>query len=167
MTIEVQPVPLSEKHILHNLMELYLHDFSEYEDLDVDEDGRFGDEYLDRYWIEPERHPFLIKVADRLAGFVLVRDIKSDDQAVTHSIAEFFVMRKYRRRGVGRHVATMIFDRFPGRWLVCQEETNRPAQVFWRRVIGEYTQGNFTEEQLHSEEWHGPCQRFESRSAET
>jgi predicted acetyltransferase len=163
MTVEIRPASSSDKHILRNLMELYLHDFSEFEDLDVDEHGLYGYERLDHYWLEAERHPFLIRVAGKLAGFILVRD--SRDQPVTHSIAEFFVVRKYRRQGVGRLAAWAMFDQFPGAWNVCQEETNRPAQAFWRKVIGEYTRGNYAEEQLDTTDWHGPCQKFQSRTA--
>lgn len=165
--IEIQPASPSDKQILRNLMELYLHDFSEYENSDVDEHGLFGYERLDHYWTEPERHPFLIRVDGKLAGFVLVRDMHPQDQPVTHSIAEFFVMRKYRRQGIGRQAAFAIFDLFPGQWNVCQEEANLPAQAFWRRVIGEYTNGNYFEEHLNSDEWHGPCQKFQNTPART
>jgi predicted acetyltransferase len=72
-------------------------------------------------------------------------------------MAEFFVMRKYRRRGVGRQVAGQIFDMFPGQWSLYQKEDNLPAQSFWRCVIAEYTQGAYTDEYLQTEEWHGPC----------
>lgn len=162
MAVDIIPATLNDKPILRNLMELYLYDFSEYENSDVDEHGRYGYEWLDHYWTEPERHPFMIRVEGKLAGFVLVRDLDPTAVPVTHSIAEFFVLKKYRRHGIGREAAFAIFNRFPGRWNVCQEEANLPAQTFWRKVIAEYTQGNYTEEHLHSEEWRGPCQTFQS-----
>jgi len=43
---------------------------------------------------------------------------------------------------------------------------HRTAQRFWRGVIAEYTRGVYTEEQLATDEWHGPRQRFQSRAAE-
>jgi predicted acetyltransferase len=164
MKVELQRVSLEHKHVLRNLIELYLHDFSEYDGADVDEQGLFGYEYLDRYWLESERHPFLIRVNGKPAGFVLVRKIQAEP--VTHSIAEFFVMRKYRRHGIGRQAASSIFDMFPGQWSVSQEAGNLPAQVFWRRVIAEYTHGTYSEEHLNTEEWHGPRQGFQSRMLE-
>jgi len=48
----------------------------------------------------------------------LVREIESDDE-VFHSMAEFFIMRKYRRLGLGRVVAINLFERFEGQWR-CQ-----------------------------------------------
>jgi predicted acetyltransferase len=56
-------------------MQLYLYDFSEMCGDDCDERGLFEYEYLPRYWIEPERHPFLIRVDGKLAGFALVREM--------------------------------------------------------------------------------------------
>lgn len=164
--IEIQRAAIGDKPVLRNLMELCQHDYSEYDGANVDEHGLFGYKYLDNYWTEPERFPFVVRVSGKLAGFVLVRTVDSPNQGTTHAIAEFFVMRKYRRQGVGRQVAWQIFDMFPGQWSLYQEEDNLPAQSFWRRVIAEYTQGAYTDEYLQTEEWHGPCQRFRSRMAE-
>lgn len=163
MDIELQRASIDDKSVLRNLMELCQHDYSEYDGADVDEHGLFGYKYVDHYWTEAGRHAFLVRVAGKLAGLVLVRTIEEQEEPATHTIAEFFVMRKYRRRGVGRQVACRIFDLFPGNWSIYQEEGNRPAQSFWRRVIAEYTQGAYTEQYLETEEWHGPRQTFRSR----
>jgi predicted acetyltransferase len=37
-------------------------------------------------------------------------------------------------------VAHRVFDRLQGQWQVNWAEGNLPAQAFWQRVIGEYTQ---------------------------
>jgi predicted acetyltransferase len=75
-------------------------------------------------------------------------------------VAEFFVMRKYRRQGVGTVVATRLFDSFRGRWEVRELKTNLAAIAFWRRVIGAYTNGNYEETLIDDERWHGPVQSF-------
>ena len=162
MNIEIQEATLIDKPVLRNLLELCQHDYSEYDGEDVDEHGLFGYRWLDHYWTDAGRYPFFIRVDGRLAGFVLVRKVDSKDGRTIHSIAEFFVMRKYRRHGVGRLAARTIFDRFLGPWIVCQEDGNLPAQHFWRQVIGEYTGGKFTDEHLDNDEWIGPCQTFDS-----
>lgn len=162
MDVKITPASIEEKPILRHLLELYQYDFSEYDGADVDPHGLYGYKYLDHYWTEPERHPFLLRVSGKLAGFVLVRQVGEQDGLPVHAIAEFFVMRKYRRQGVGRKAAFYIFDMFPGMWSVSQEAENVPAQKFWRKVIGEYTGGAYTEEFLDDEEWHGPRQMFRS-----
>lgn len=143
--IDVSAVSIEDKPVLRNLMELYMHDFSELTGGDVGDHGLFGYRYLDHYWTEPDRHPFLIRVGGKLAGFVLVRSRRRGDGVAESGIAEFFVMRKYRRRGVGRIAARRVFDMFPGRWTVMQLSDNAAAQGFWRNVIADYTGGEFTE----------------------
>ncbi|WP_238996488.1 hypothetical protein [Paenibacillus pinistramenti] len=60
-------------------------------------------------------------------------------------MAEFFVLKRFRRTGVGRTAAYALFDRFPGRWYISQLKTNTPAQAFWRAVVDEYTAGRYQE----------------------
>jgi predicted acetyltransferase/uncharacterized protein (DUF983 family) len=144
MTVAVEPARLHEKSVLRRLLELYRYDFSEFDGADVDEHGLFGYRYLDHYWTEPDRLPFLIRADGKLAGFALLRR-EEPGQPETLDIAEFFIMRRFRRGGVGRHAAFALFDRFRGRWEIRETAENVPAQQFWRRIVGEYTGGRFEE----------------------
>lgn len=145
MKIEVIPAKETQKSVLRQLIELYEHDFSEITGDDVDEHGFFGYTYLDHYWTEKTRHPFFIKADGRFAGFVLVNMYcKYTTSECAHSIAEFFVMRKYRRKNVGKTAAKQIFDLFAGGWEVRVLNVNKPALPFWQNVIAEYTGGNYT-----------------------
>lgn len=140
MTIQVTPASIDEKSILRNLLEFYIYDFSEYMGWDVDQHGQFGYRYLDHYWTEPHRHPFLVRVDGHPAGFALV----SISEGRTH-MSEFFILRKYRRQGIGEAVAQEVFARFPGPWHVQELAENESAQRFWRRVIGKATGGSYVE----------------------
>jgi len=164
VNIEVQQAALEDKTILRHLMELYANDLSEFDQCDVDAHGLFGYSRLDHYWTEPGRYPFLVRVEGKLAGLVLVRTLDESSHSLTHSIAEFFILRKYRHQGIGRIVAQRIFDMFPGQWSVAQMDSNRPAQVFWGKVISEYAQGDLHEIWLNDEEWKGPIQKFRTRA---
>jgi predicted acetyltransferase len=149
-----------DKLILHNLLQFYLYDFSILIDTDVDGNGLYDYPFLDLYWMEPARHPFLIMVNGNLAGFALVREITEENGIPCRAIAEFFIMQKYRRRGIGRLAAIHIFEMFPGKWEVHQIQENVPAQAFWRNTIGEYTNGDFKEH--HNED--GLYQVFQSKT---
>ncbi|UVI33035.1 GNAT family N-acetyltransferase [Paenibacillus spongiae] len=142
MFMDIYRAQPKDKILIQRMLELYTHDFTEFLDIDLDENGLYGYPYLDLYWIEPGRHPFLIQVSGKLAGFVLVRTISSDEDPI-HTIAEFFIVRKYRRQGIGKQAALKIFHLFPGRWRVDQVERNFPAQTFWRSVISSFTDGKF------------------------
>jgi predicted acetyltransferase len=93
--------------VLSNLLELYAYDLSEIFPLELQPDGRFDYEQLPLYWSEPDRRfPFLIRCDARLAGFALVtRGSPASDDPADFDVAEFFVLRRYRRRGVGRQAA--------------------------------------------------------------
>ena len=162
MLVQVKEAPVEQKPIIERLMQLYLYDFSGFESGDVSQEGLYEYRYLDSYWTEIDRFPFLIFVNHKIAGFILVNSHTCIYQkGEAKSIAEFFVMRKYRRRRIGKRVAFYIFRKFPGKWEVQQTMRNKTAQLFWRSVIGEYTGGNFTETVMDSENWHGPIQSFD------
>jgi predicted acetyltransferase/N-acetylglutamate synthase-like GNAT family acetyltransferase len=161
MMVELVPATIADKSILRHLLELCLHDYSEFNGEDVDEHGLFGYLYLDNYWTEAGRHAFLIKIGGKLAGFALVRQHESTPEGQSiNAMAEFLVLRKYRKVGIGARAACMIFDRFPGLWRVGQEKDNHPAQAFWRKVIGDYSGGTYREIQVGY--WPGPTQEFSS-----
>jgi predicted acetyltransferase len=138
----------SDAGLLGNLLELYMHDLSEaFPDIELGTDGRFGYDTLPLYWSEPDcRFPFLIRYGTRVAGFVLVtRGSPASDDPGVFDVAEFFVIRRHRRSGVGRRAAFLVWDRLPGRWIVRVSEGNTGAVPFWAGVIAEYTRGAATE----------------------
>jgi predicted acetyltransferase len=133
--------------LLSNLLELYVHDMSEIFPLEVGADGRFGYGRLPLYWSEPEkRFAFLIRSGSRLAGFVLAtRGSPATDDPDHLDVAEFFVLRGFRRTGVGRQAAFLLWDRLPGQWVVRVSEANRAGLPFWHAIVQEYTGGAFSE----------------------
>lgn len=145
--LTLQRATLEQKPALRQLLELCQYDFSEFTPADVDENGLYGYPYLDHYWVEPNRHPILIKIDGKLAGFALVRTGAALPKAVfpVYSMAEFFILKKYRRRGVGREAAFRLLGMFPGEWHVTQKVQNLPGQAFWRKLIGEFTRCNYHE----------------------
>lgn len=145
------------------LLQLYAYDFSEILSLEVAEDGRFHTPSVAANLTDPGNHAFLIRVDDKLAGFALVqpRSYLTGDAGV-FDMAELFVMRRHRRRGVGEQVASWLFDRFRGPWEVREKAENQAATAFWRRIIGRYIDGQFEELLVDDERWRGPVQRFDS-----
>src|SRR5262249_26497042 len=119
MRVQVIPASAEDRATLRNLMQLYLHDFSEVLTRAPDRDGAFAYPHLDDYWRDERRKPFLITADGEVAGFALVRTIS----VVTRSagvadMAEFFIVRGLRRHGVGRAAAHLLFARFPGTWEI-------------------------------------------------
>jgi predicted acetyltransferase len=163
--LEITPATIEQQSILSNLLQLYAHDFSEFHAVDLGPDGRFVYSSLPLYWSDPDRHPFLVSANDRLAGFVLVKKGSevSDNERVW-DIAEFFVIRGCRRRGLGTRIAREIWSRFPGSWEVRVMHSNVSAVHFWRRAISAFTGGDVRPSVVvkDGERWNLFC--FESKS---
>jgi predicted acetyltransferase len=119
-------------------MQLYLYDFAEFDDRRPDRDGRFEYRWLDAYWTDDDRHPYLLRVGGSPAGFALVRDTTVADTPRTspfHELAEFFVLRTHRGRGIGKAAAQRVLRLHPGSWRITEVAHNAPAIAFWRRTI--------------------------------
>jgi predicted acetyltransferase len=155
--IEVNPASPDEQHILENLIQLYAHDFSEFHNVELDADGRFLYKPLPLYWLEPGRHPFLVRIGGKLAGFALVRrGSQVSGDATVWDMAEFFVIRGFRRRHIGTDVAVEVWRQFPGRWEIRVMESNQSAFCFWERATAAFTgeavrPGRF---EKNGEEWY-------------
>jgi predicted acetyltransferase len=135
------------RDVLANLLELYSHDLSDAFAIDVGADGRFGYPKLDLYWSSPDSHyAFVFRCGGHIAGFALVtRGSPLTEDPSDLDVAEFFVLRRYRRIGVGRQAACALWDTLTGRWVVRVSETNRAALTFWIDVVRRYTGGKYTE----------------------
>ncbi|MFO8035358.1 MAG: GNAT family N-acetyltransferase [Anaerolineales bacterium] len=142
--IKLVPAARSEMKVMERLFQFYLYDFSQFVDLEIDQQGCFEYPSLDVYWQEPDRFPYFIEVEGKLAGFVLIKKGTGlDEDRESYDVAEFFVLRGYRRQRVGTRSAHRIWDRFPGRWVVRVMLVNQHAVEFWKKTIREYTGGEY------------------------
>jgi predicted acetyltransferase len=168
----VVEAPDAQRPVFDRLLQLYLHDFSEFAPIgsphgEVDEEGRFAYLGFESYWQhQNERVPLLIRADDHLAGFALVNQWSALELPLDHSVAEFFVLRKYRRARVGTRAALLIFRRYPGRWEVPVAWYNPPALAFWRGVTEEAAPGEVEELAGDGKRWTGPVLRFATRPSE-
>jgi predicted acetyltransferase len=138
----------SDEHkiVIQNLMQYYIYDFSEYIKYDVEDNGLFAPypNLMDYWERDNNKFPYVIKMNDKYVGFVLVKLNNSIDRNY-FSIAEFFILKKYRREGIGKAIAIEVFNLHKGHWEVYQKDSNKSAQLFWKKVISEYTKEQFKE----------------------
>jgi predicted acetyltransferase len=114
----------------------------------VGEHGPREAELLARWFRDDRSHPLLILQAAQPAGFALVsRPLLPPATGGTAEfrMAEFFIRRAFRRRGIGRVAAGLIFSRFAGQWEVAEATINREAVHFWRQTVMQYTRGRYDE----------------------
>jgi predicted acetyltransferase len=145
--VTLEPATPATAPVLENLLDLYMHELSGVFAVDIGSDGRFRYDRLPLYWSErTTRHAFLIRSNGRLAGFVLVtRGSPASDDPQVLDVAEFFVLRRFRRTAVGRRAAAILWTTTPGKWVVRVSERNRSALAFWKCAIAAHTANVFSE----------------------
>lgn len=164
MKIQVSRIPYEDKTILFNLIQLYRYDSSEYDGHALNKHGSYSYKYLDHQWTEDYQRPLIVKVDGEIAGFVLlILDVpkaytKLSSAEQTNVVSDFFIMRKFRRKGVGKQVAFTLFEQFPGVWEIKQTVANREAYLFWKHIVEAFIDDGETyhEEFLQDRKWHGP-----------
>jgi len=93
-------------------------------------------------------------------GFAVV-DVGRD----IYDVAEFYVIPALRKQHVGRRMAELLFDRYPGSWQVRQIEGAEAAYRFWLAVVASYAGGDYTDTVEADEEWgRVKVQRFLSKA---
>ncbi len=161
----LRPIRAGEVHAVRWLVQLYIYDLGGAY-WDVEPNGVFAPAaWHRRFWTGRGRHLFVLRVGGRLAGFALVRDRAHYAGRAAREISEFFVLRKYRRRGVGTRAALALFRRFPGRWELAELTWNVVAQRFWRRIIRRVAAGGFTERRRRHDDLVFVVQHFDTASS--
>jgi predicted acetyltransferase len=128
--VELAPVAEEDKAVLARLLELYRCDMSDFRPYSLSPHGTYGYRYLDAYFLNDDREACFIEVDGELAGFTMTRPLADN----VRSVAEFFVVKRCRRNGVGTTVAHELFARHPGRWSVTVDDANTAGQAFWPAV---------------------------------
>ena len=132
MTFTIKSASIEEKQVIFNLFQSYLNELSSLpgEEIDYkDEKGIYHYPYLDDYWHEGERHPYLLLNNSEIAGFALVRQVGDHWE-----IAEFYVLPEFRHYGLATSCAINIFKKHPGEWRIDFNKHNRPSQALWRNL---------------------------------
>jgi len=156
--IVVRLAQAADRLAIFRMLELYQYELSDIWDQDLDSHGEYG-YALDRYWSHAACYPFVALVNGHYAGFALVDEALKIGRA-GHWIDQFFVLKKYRRSGLGRSLAHYVFSALPGAWEVGQMTANLPAQAFWRKAIADYASDGYQEHQLRGTGWEGVVQCF-------
>jgi predicted acetyltransferase len=126
------PATPDQRPLIANLVQLYLYDMTESMPFPIGLDGRFEYGFLDRFW----RFPYLIHAGAEIAGFALVVDeCPLTSRKGCFFMAEFFVLKAYRGRGVGRGAFKAALKEHPGPWHIATPEANQSALVFWSKCL--------------------------------
>jgi len=115
--------------------------------------GYSESDQLARWFGDSSVTPLVIVRGAENVGFAMVaRGSNSPDRSpVDYRMAEFFVARTFRRRGIGKFAVELILNRFAGRWEITEYLRNPTAVAFWRRVVSNYTRNTYQERVVNGE----------------
>lgn len=165
MNIQLVAAQPNQIATLQNLWQLYSHDFTEFLPEDVDELGLYPYDFdFEDYFQKPGYWAYLARVGGNIAGFALFSDWVTLGHGKGRHMEEFFVLRRYRGKGIGRSIAFQAFETYLGYWEVSEVATNIPAIAFWRKVISDYTDGNYQETRRSGRDTDIVLQMFDSRA---
>ncbi len=163
--VDIVAADANAQPAIENLMQLYIHDMSELFSgtprCEIQADGRFHSSIdVGKWWQDVNHIALLVRVDTRLAGFALLNAAAHSGTVVDHNVAEFFIVRKHRRSGVGMAAAHAMFNRYPGRWEVAVMRANAGAMAFWTRCIAAHpaahpAAGAITREDCEDQRWNG------------
>ncbi len=127
-----------------NLFQYYIYDLSECMGWPPNDDGCFfvDDSVtgLSDYWNRPDHFPYLIFVDGEVAGFSLVR--KYPGNVDEFDMGQFFVLRKYKRKGIGQKAFELTVRKHQGKWLTRVLPDNTQAKKFWEKTVCKVACGN-------------------------
>ncbi|MBP9777841.1 MAG: GNAT family N-acetyltransferase [Rickettsiaceae bacterium] len=153
---ELVPATLDDYPMIQNMARFYVYEMSKYCGVhypgwECPENGLFECDDFKHYFENPNNKTYLIKVDNEIAGFALINKLEVLSET-DFNMGEFFILAKFQGSEIGRKIAKEIFNRHKGVWSVGAIPKNTKALQFWRSVINEYTESNFTEEAKTSDD---------------
>jgi predicted acetyltransferase len=130
-TVMIERVGTHERDVLWRYLQLYIYDMSRFTGAGL-VDGLFPYPRFDAYFADRGRCAFWAEVEGEIAGFALQRFDAGDG---CNEVAEFFILNRLRRQGLGLAFARQLLARAPGPWKLHQLASNAPAIAFWHRVL--------------------------------
>ena len=145
------------------MLELYQYELSDFWHQELDAQARYGYD-LQRHHEGTRFFAYVALEGSQYVGLALVAPA-GVTLAEGSWLEQFFILKRYRRAGAGRTLAEYVFRSHPGAWEVGQMPANVAAQAFWRKVIGAFTRGQFTEVTVTEGWWQGVVQQFRVEAA--
>lgn len=132
-------------------MTLFLHDLSEFNDkLDLNpENGLFEFDVLEWFFEKEGLTPYFINLEGKPIGFILLQSGPySNQEYADYVLNSFFILKKYRRKGIGKLACSKFFEMYPGRYAISQAKTNIPAIKFWKNVYESNSIDEYEKEEI-------------------
>jgi len=148
--LTIKAASVEDKPVFSNLIQLYLYDMTEYLPFPIGDNGKYEYDMLDHFW----QHPYLFYVNGELVGFALVIDkCPITQKQPCWFMAEFFILKPYRKKGIGQACVKKTLAEYPGIWHIGTITKNVAAASFWQKIINQYDNVEMLDKQHDGERW--------------
>jgi len=133
-----------DNKILNNLLQLYLHDISNYFPIDFDSKKciyLYDD--LNKYFDSSNNYALLFINDDSTIGFTLIDKIDNE-----YIVQEMFILNNYKNKGYGEECIRKVFDDFKGNWVIKSLPNSPKSENFWNKTIKNYTNDSYSIEHI-------------------
>jgi len=136
MEIYLSPVQPSERDTLFMLNQYALFDESHTDNNEMHEGGLFHYPGFERYMSDPLWQAFFIreKGTEKILGIAQIH-AEVEHAAEGHYLAQFMVMPKYRKCGIGRKAAQLCLDMYDGYWEIHPSSGSGRTFSFWQMMV--------------------------------
>jgi predicted acetyltransferase len=62
---------------------------------------------------------------------------------INYSMAEFFVMNKYKKLGIGTYAVKYVLNKYKVKWEIGYTPRNKIAKIFLNKIVKEYTKEEY------------------------
>lgn len=137
MSLEICLHTDDHKAVIWNIYQFYCYDISIEDECDLEESGLYSlcAEYFAQYWINRRWSAHLLRWDGVIAGFALIEASEALDDA--QELADVFVLKRFRRRGIAREVALNFMAQRAAVWTVVVFDGAIDAQAFWKSMFKE------------------------------
>ena len=126
----------NDKNGFYNLFQLYLYDLSKFNNnIEIEENGLYSAPWIDRDWDLPEFIPLRIKQNHNTCGLILLTKKPFSKPETELCIQEFFILRKFRNKGIGLASIERLFANYPGSYSMSVIKHNISAKLFWEKAF--------------------------------
>ena len=80
---------------------------------------------------------------ENIIGFALI-DSDGDNKIVQ----EMFILNNYKGKHLGSECIIKVLDKYKSKWIIKCLPCSSRAEIFWIRVVNEYTKGDYILERI-------------------
>jgi predicted acetyltransferase len=144
------PATMDDYPTIQNMARFYVYDMTRLcgflsEDWHCPKDGLYESFDFKIYFEAADRFPFLVKIDDELAGFVLINKVGTTP-TTDWNMGELFILAKFQGKGIAQQVTKILWQKFPGIWEALVIPEMKYSLNFTRKTINQLTNGHYTEE---------------------